>query len=87
MLKGYGRFVHTFLCLNGGGTKAMNKEKLRETRKQMFAQMEQRLQEMHPKEEDRMFYYHSSEINPCIIAIPCQGILNLGDDTASVPEG
>jgi len=33
---------------------------LRETRKQMFAQMEQRLQEMHPKEEDRMFYYHSS---------------------------
>jgi len=39
----------------------MNKEELRETRKQMFAQMEQRLQEMHPKEEDRMFYYHSSE--------------------------
>ena len=26
-----------------------------------FAQMEQRLQEIHPKEEDRMFYYHSSE--------------------------
>ena len=65
----------------------MNKEELRETRKQMMAQMEQRLQEMHPKEEDRMFYYHSSEINPCIIAIPCQGILNLGDDTASVSEG
>ena len=65
----------------------MEKNELRETRKQMFAQMEQRLQEMHPKEEDRMFYYHSSEINPCIIAIPCQGILNLGDDTASVPEG
>ena len=39
----------------------MNKEEMRETRKQMFAQMEQRLQEMHPKEEDRMFYYHSSE--------------------------
>ncbi len=39
----------------------MNKEELRETRKQMFAQMEQRLQEMHPKEEDRKFYYHSSE--------------------------
>ena len=39
----------------------MNKEELRETRKQMFAQMEQRLQKMHPKEEDRMFYYHSSE--------------------------
>ena len=65
----------------------MEKNKLRETRKQMFAQMEQRLQKMHPKEEDSMFYYHSSEINPCIIAIPCQGILNLGDDTASVPEG
>ena len=39
----------------------MKKEELRETRKQMMAQMEQRLQEMHPKEEDRMFYYHSSE--------------------------
>ena len=39
----------------------MNKEELRETRKQMFAQMEQRLQEIHPKEEDRMFFYHSSE--------------------------
>lgn len=33
----------------------MNKEELRETRKQMFAQMEQRLQEMYPKEEDRLF--------------------------------
>jgi hypothetical protein len=39
----------------------MEKEELREARKQMFAQMEQRLQEMHPKEGDRMFYYHSSE--------------------------
>jgi len=38
-----------------------NKKELREVRMQMFAQMEQRLQEMHPKEEDRMFYYHSSE--------------------------
>ena len=47
----------------------MNKEELRETRKQMFAQMEQRLQEIHPKEEDRMFYYHSSEINPCILLV------------------
>ena len=44
------------LCgLIGGETKAMNKEEMRETRKQMFAQMEQRLQEMYPKEEDRMF--------------------------------
>ena len=34
---------------------------LRETRKQWFAQMEQKLQETYPKEEDRMFYYHSSE--------------------------
>ena len=40
---------------------AMEKNELRETRKQMFAQMEQLLQEMHPKEEDRMFYYHSPE--------------------------
>ena len=39
----------------------MEKNELRETRKQMFTQMEQRLQEMYPKEEDRMFYYHSSE--------------------------
>ena len=39
----------------------MNKEELRETRKQMMAQMEQRLQEIYPKEVDRMFYYHSSE--------------------------
>ena len=38
---------------------------MKETRKQMFAQMEQRLQEMHPKEEDRMFHYHSSE--DCIV--------------------
>ena len=49
----------------------MNKEELRETRKQMMAQMEQRLQEMHPKEEDRMFYYHSSEdrIVLCLLCI------------------
>ena len=39
----------------------MEKNELKETRKQMFAQMEQRLQEMHSNEEDRMFYYHSSE--------------------------
>ena len=80
----------------------ISKEELREMRKQMFTQMEQRLQEMHPKEEDRMFNYHSSEFlipaffeSLCFvkasraraIAIPYQGILNLGDDTASVPEG
>ena len=43
----------------------MEKNELRETRKQMITQMEQRLQEMHPKEEDRMFYYNSSE--DCIV--------------------
>jgi hypothetical protein len=47
----------------------MEKNGLKETRKQMMAQMEQRLQEIHPKEEDRMFYYHSSEINPCILLV------------------
>ena len=34
---------------------------IREMRKQMFAQMEQKLQEMHTKEDDSLFYYHSSE--------------------------
>ena len=34
---------------------------LRETRKQFFCEMEQKLQETYPKEEDRMFYCHSSE--------------------------
>ena len=44
---------------------------LREVRKQFFSEMEQKLQERYPKEEDRMFYYHSSEVfNPCIIAVP-----------------
>ncbi len=36
-------------------TKISNEE-LRETRKQMFAQMEQRLQERYLKEEDRIFF-------------------------------
>ena len=39
----------------------MANKDLREIRKQMFAKMEHRLQEMYPKEEDRMFYCHSSE--------------------------
>lgn len=39
----------------------MDKNELRERRKQKFAEMEQRLKELHPKEEDSMFYYHSSE--------------------------
>ena len=34
---------------------------LREVRKQMFTEMEQKLQEMHTKEDDSLFYYHSSE--------------------------
>ena len=37
------------------------KEELREARKQWFAPMEQKLQEMHTKEDDSLFYYHSSE--------------------------
>ena len=39
----------------------MDKNELKDIRKQKFAQMEQQLKEMHPKEEDRLFYYHSSE--------------------------
>lgn len=39
----------------------MEKSDLREIRKQKFAEMEERLKELHPKEEDSMFYYHSSE--------------------------
>ena len=36
-----------------------------------FAPMEQKLKEMHTKEDDRIFYYHASEdFNPCIIAVP-----------------
>lgn len=34
---------------------------LREMRKQWFHDMEQNLQEMHTKEDDSLFYYHSSE--------------------------
>ena len=40
---------------------AKNLKELREMRKQWFAQMEQKLQEMHTKEDDSLFYYHSSE--------------------------
>lgn len=36
-------------------------KELREVRKQFFREMEQKLQETYPKEEDRMFYYHSPE--------------------------
>ncbi|MBQ9677046.1 MAG: hypothetical protein IJV44_02805 [Prevotella sp.] len=40
---------------------AKTKEELREVRKQWFHDMEQKLQEMHTKEDDSLFYYHSSE--------------------------
>lgn len=33
----------------------------KEIHKQWFAQMEQKLKEMHTKEDDSLFYYHSSE--------------------------
>ena len=39
----------------------ISKEELREIRRQKFAEMEDRLKELHPKEEDSMFYYHPSE--------------------------
>lgn len=39
----------------------MDKRNLKEIRKQMFDEMEQKLRESNPKEEDRVFYYHSSE--------------------------
>ena len=39
----------------------IDKKELREMRKQWFAPMEQKLQEMHTKEDDSLFYYHSSE--------------------------
>ena len=35
---------------------------LREKRKQWFSGMEQKLQGMHTKEDDSLFYYHSSEV-------------------------
>ena len=50
---------------------AKTKEELREVRKQWFAPMEQKLKEMHTKEDDSLFYCHASEVfNPCIIAVP-----------------
>ena len=39
----------------------MTNGEMRETRKQFFSEMEQKLQEMHTKEDDSLFYYHSSE--------------------------
>ena len=34
---------------------------MREIRKKKFAVVEQQLDEIHPKEENRLFYHHSSE--------------------------
>ena len=39
----------------------MDNEELREVRKQMIAQMEQKLHESWSSEEDSLFYYHRSE--------------------------
>jgi len=39
----------------------MTKEERRDFRKKTFAEMEQRLMEWNPREEDRLFYFHSSE--------------------------
>ena len=39
----------------------MENRDLKETRKQMFAQMEQKLHESWSSEEDSLFYYHTSE--------------------------
>lgn len=46
---------------------AKQNTEVREKRKQWFAQMEQKLREMHTKEDDSLFYYHSSEVfNPAL---------------------
>ena len=39
----------------------MEKKELMEVRKQMLTQMEQKLLELWPSEEDSLFYYHQSE--------------------------
>ena len=38
-----------------------DKQTLRERRKEMLCQMEQRLRESQPREEDSLFYYHASD--------------------------
>ena len=39
-----------------------SREELMEVRKQMLAEMEQKLHESWSSEEDSLFYYHSSEV-------------------------
>lgn len=55
------------------------KKELREVRMQMFANMEQDLKEMHAKEDDCLFYHHSSEDG-----IVLSHAILLADDTATV---
>ena len=47
-------------CIDTEMAKMDNKD-LREKRKEWFSQMETKLREMHTKEDDSLFYYHSSE--------------------------
>ncbi len=39
----------------------IDKQELRDIRKKKFTEMEDKLKELYPKEDDSMFYYHSSE--------------------------
>lgn len=39
----------------------MDENKLREIRKKKFALLEQQLKDIHPKEENRLFYHYSNE--------------------------
>ncbi len=45
----------------------------KEKRKQRFAEMEQKLKEIYPREEDRMFYYHSSDAGREVDEELCRG--------------
>lgn len=54
-------FFKSWYCGNKIDMAKISNEELRETRKQMFAQMEQRLHESWSSEEDSLFYYHPSE--------------------------
>ena len=59
----------------------IDKNNLREKRKQWFAPMEQKLQEMHTKEDDSLFYYHSSEVLSLHYSRPFTGgTLNLENE-------
>jgi hypothetical protein len=49
------------LTMASSKTEQLVKDDLREKRKQMFAQMEQKLHETWSSKEDSLFYYHSSD--------------------------